>query len=131
MHKLFFGKVCSRFYVKWRYHRITMCIGLSNIAVNRNIVTLMNFMIITLEHFSKHYVNSVPIRSFPGQCLLAFGLNTERHGVSLRVQSECGKYVPVKLQILTLLSQRKHLFWSSKLAGINYTKQELRRSKFY
>ena len=108
-----------------------MCIGLSNIAVDRNIVTLMNSMIITLEHFSKHYVNSVPIRSFPGQCLLAFGLNTERHGVSLRVQSECGKYVPVKLQILTLLSQRKHLFWSSKLAGINYTKQELRRSKFY
>ena len=82
MQKLVFGKVCSRFYVKWRYHRITICIGQSNLAVNRNIVTLMNFMIITLEQFSKHYVNSVPIRSFPGQCLLAFGLNTERHGVS-------------------------------------------------
>ena len=35
--------------------------------------------------------NVVRIRSFYGPYFHAFGLNTERHGVSLRIQSECGK----------------------------------------
>ena len=39
----------------------------------------------------KHYVKSVRIRSFPGPYFPAFGLNTERYGVSFRIQSECGK----------------------------------------
>ena len=34
---------------------------------------------------------SVCVRSYPGQHFPAFGLNTERYGVSLRIQSECGK----------------------------------------
>ena len=38
-----------------------------------------------------HYVKSVRIRSFSGPYFPAFGLNTERYGVSLRIQSECGK----------------------------------------
>ena len=41
-----------------------------------------------------HYVKSVRIWSFSGPYFPAFGLNTERYGlsfVSLRIQSECGK----------------------------------------
>ena len=38
-----------------------------------------------------HYVKSVRIRSHSGPYLPAFRLNTERYGVSLRTQSECGK----------------------------------------
>ena len=38
-----------------------------------------------------HCVKSVRIRSFSSPYFPAFGLNTERYGVSLRIQSECGK----------------------------------------
>ena len=40
---------------------------------------------------TEHCVKSVRIRSYPGQYFPAFGLNTERYSVSLRIQSECGK----------------------------------------
>ena len=36
-------------------------------------------------------VESVGIRSYSGPYFPAFGLNTERYGVSLRIQSECEK----------------------------------------
>ena len=36
-------------------------------------------------------VKKVRIRSFSGSYFPAFGLNTERYGVSLRIQSECRK----------------------------------------
>ena len=36
-------------------------------------------------------MESVPIRRFSGPYFPAFGLNTERYGVSLRIQSEWGK----------------------------------------
>ena len=36
-------------------------------------------------------VKSVQIRSFSGPYFPTFGLNSERYGVSLRIQSECGK----------------------------------------
>ena len=38
-----------------------------------------------------HCVKSVRIRSYSGPHFPAFGLNSERYGVSLRIQSECGK----------------------------------------
>ena len=38
-----------------------------------------------------HCVKSVLIRSFSGPYFPAFGLNTERYSVSLRIQSECGE----------------------------------------
>ena len=41
--------------------------------------------------FNLHCVKSVCIRSYSGPHFPAFGLNTERYGVSLRIQSECGK----------------------------------------
>ena len=38
-----------------------------------------------------HCVKSAGIRSYSGPHFPAFGLNTERYKVSLRIQSECGK----------------------------------------
>ena len=38
-----------------------------------------------------HCVKSVRIRSFSGQYFPAFGMNTERYGVSPHIQSKCGK----------------------------------------
>ena len=55
-----------------------------------------------------HCVKSVRIRSFSGPYFSAFGLNTDRYEVSLRIQSKCGKtgkYGPEKLGIRTLFTQ--------------------------
>ena len=38
-----------------------------------------------------HCVKNVQIRRYSGPYFPAFGLNTERYGVFLRIQSECGK----------------------------------------
>ena len=38
-----------------------------------------------------HCVKGVRIRRFSSPYFPAFGLNTDRYGVSLRIQSECGK----------------------------------------
>ena len=38
-----------------------------------------------------HCVKSVRVQGYSGQHFPAFGLNTERYRVSLRIQSECGK----------------------------------------
>ena len=37
------------------------------------------------------FVKGVHSRSYSGLHFPAFGLNTERYGISLRIQSECGK----------------------------------------
>ena len=42
-------------------------------------------------HFINHCVKSIRIRSYYGSYFSAFGLNKERHGVSIRIQFECGK----------------------------------------
>ena len=52
-----------------------------------------------------HYVKSICIRSFFGPHFPAFGLNTERYGVSLRIQSDGEKYGPEKLRIRKLFTQ--------------------------
>ena len=44
-----------------------------------------------MEEFSLHCLRSVRFRSYSGPYFLAFGLNTERYSVSLRIHSECGK----------------------------------------
>ena len=46
-----------------------------------------------------HCVKSVHVRSFSGSIFPAFGLNTERYSVSLRIQSECEKIRIVTLTI--------------------------------
>ena len=43
------------------------------------------------KHWVEYCVKSVRIRSFSGLYFPAFGLNTGRYSVSLRIQSECRK----------------------------------------
>ena len=44
------------------------------------------------ENFLKlHRMKSIRIRSFSGPYFRAFGMNTERYSVSLRIKPECGK----------------------------------------
>ena len=45
----------------------------------------------TLKRCKQYCVKSFGICSYSGPQFPAFGLNTERYGVSLRIQSECGK----------------------------------------
>ena len=45
-----------------------------------------------------HCVKSVRIRSHCGPYFPAFGLNTERYRVPLRIQSECKKIAPEQLR---------------------------------
>ena len=44
-----------------------------------------------IEIKTYHCVKSVHIRSFSAPYVQAFGLNTEKYEVSLRIQSKCGK----------------------------------------
>ena len=71
-------------------------------------------------------VKSVCIRSYCGLYFPAFGLNTERYGVSLRNQSKCGK---IRTRItpntdtfhtlaIWIISQRK-TFWRHKILERN------------
>ena len=39
----------------------------------------------------RHFVKCVRIRSYSDPYFPAFGQNTERYGLSLHIQSECGK----------------------------------------
>ena len=70
-------------------------------------------------------VKSIRIRSFPSSYFPVFVLNTERYGVSFRIQSKCGKMRTRKIQnpdtfyivlIIHLLCIRRNiLFLISKL----------------
>ena len=52
---------------------------------------LQNVVILIRSVLNKHCVKSACIRSYSGSYFPAFELNTERYGISLRIQSECGK----------------------------------------
>ena len=60
----------------------------------------LSWDIFTFSHLvhsrNTHCVKSVRIWSFSGPCFTAFGLNTESYGLSLRIQSECGKILTRK-----------------------------------
>ena len=53
--------------------------------------TLKQFTYLLVHMVTNHCVKSVRIWSYSGPYFPAFGLNTERCSVSLRIQSECGK----------------------------------------
>ena len=57
----------------------------------RNGPVARNGSTMTFLRFSNWRVKSVRIRSFSGPYFPAFGLNTKRYSVSLRIQSECTK----------------------------------------
>ena len=49
-----------------------------------------------------HCVKSVHIRSYSGPYFPTFGLNTERYGVSIRIESYCGKIkIPTRITLNT------------------------------
>ena len=43
------------------------------------------------NQYNKHCLKSVRIRSYSGPYFSAFGVNMERYGAFLHIQSECGK----------------------------------------
>ena len=51
----------------------------------------MRISSVNVTKFAVHCMKSVRIRSYSGPHFPAFGLNTERYFVSLRIQSECGE----------------------------------------
>ena len=53
--------------------------------------TFGNLRKASLQNYITHCVKSFRIRSYPGPHFPAFGLNTGRYTVSLRIQSECEK----------------------------------------
>ena len=56
------------------------------------IVENVFFITVIIDDVTKnHCVKRVHIWSYSGPHFPAFGLNTERYGVSLRILSECGK----------------------------------------
>ena len=57
-----------------------------------------------------HCVKSVHIRSYSGPYFPTFGLNTDRYGVSLRIQSKCGK-------IRTRITPNTYTFYAVVLFG--------------
>ena len=54
-----------------------------------------------------HCLKSVYIRSYSGPYFPAFGLNTERYGVSFRIQSKCGE---IRTKIVVLYGD----FWRKR-----------------
>ena len=60
---------------------------------DENVGNLSENLIARVQCYNKlHCVKSVRIRSYSGPYFFpAFGLNTERCGVSLRIQSKCGE----------------------------------------
>ena len=48
-------------------------------------------MLIDKSWHARHYVKNIRIRSFSGPFFSAFGLDTERYPVSLRIQPKCRK----------------------------------------
>ena len=59
-----------------------------------------------------HYVKRVRIRSYSGRHFPAFGMNTERYGVSLRIQSECGK-------MRTRITRNTDTFYTMTIFAVN------------
>ena len=65
--------------------------GLTFKSVMSQCVLLDVLSLGTLYLVSSHCVKIVRIRSYSGPHFTGFGLNTERYGVSFRIQSESGK----------------------------------------
>ena len=85
-------------------------------STERSLYSIMYRLILNLLSGQLHWVKSVQIRSFSGPYFPAFGLNTERYGVSHYVDipiteylsvfsPNAGKYRPEKLRICTLFTQ--------------------------
>ena len=72
-----------------------------------------------------HCVKTVRIRSYSGPYFSALGLNTERFGVSLRIQSECGE-----IRSVNSVNVRKN-FATLKIFTLRKRARKLKRWQFY
>ena len=72
-------------------HIFTKLLAVSESSIKIKVKLHMTLFVIFLTSAVIHCVKSVRIQSYSGPHFPAFGLNTERYSVSLRVQSECGK----------------------------------------
>ena len=65
------------------------------------------FVIFWSKSLIQDCVKSLLIQSYSGLYFLAFGLNTQRNEVSLRIQVNASKFEPVQLRMRTLFTQGK------------------------
>ena len=77
---------------------------------------------------NEHFLKSIQIRVFSGRYFLAFGLNTERYGVSLRIQSKFGKMRTRKNSVFGHFSPSDELFFWSVFFCIRTEYGEIRVS---
>ena len=90
-------------YFRWSFKNGRVVMIDTCVTMNRMKHFLTDFYVIWVKNYC---VKSVQIRSFSGPYFPAFGLNTERYGVSLRIQSEYGEIrTRKKLRIWTLFTQ--------------------------
>ena len=68
-------------------------------------ILLVDFVKDVINFSVTHWVKSFHIRSFSGPYFPTSGLNIERYSVSIRIQSEYGKYGPEKFRMRTLFMQ--------------------------
>ena len=68
--------------------------------------------------YLRHCVKSVRIRSYSGPNFPALGLNKERYGVYLRIQSECGK-------MQTRITPNVDTFYAARTNDSNFISKKL------
>ena len=69
---------------------------------------------------TSHWVKTILIRCFSGPYFLAFGLNTERYGLSFRIQSKWGKIRTRKSPNTATFHALSNTKNSSNMGNINY-----------
>ena len=95
-------------------HHICLTGILGTLSVSRNVEHLDDYF------RYKHCIKCVRIGRYSGAFFPQFGLNAERCGVSLRIQSECGKVRTRKLLICTLFRQWKKWTYHPSMARTWY-----------
>ena len=84
-------------------------------------VSFKNYLEFSAENEAKrHCVKSVRIRSYSGPNFPAFGLNTKRYYVSLRIQSKCWK-------MRTRITPKTDTFYAVR--GMQRTLKQFRKAK--
>ena len=80
-------KIQNRFITRWQYFK--PCQGIQHIEISGKLQDLSTYSVFLVQE--SHCAESVRIRCYSGPNFPAFALNTEKYGVSLRIQSEYGK----------------------------------------
>ena len=105
-------KICSKIMFWKHFFLFTPSPNNTFLITASAVWTSVILWIIILAILCKHCVKSVCIRSYSGPHFPTFGMNTERNGVSLRIQSECGK-------MRTRMTSNMDIFYAVKTAYSN------------